>query len=148
MSVKFSREFYGWDRFSKVTLIVGLCLLLNKYTWIWAITLIIYSLWRSKSRNVNRRIKEEVAFENFENYFWNKINKFKFKFNKVNRLKRNKILGSIRLNPFNAINKLKEKRKYIIISCPKCSQKLRLPRGKGKIIVTCAKCGCEIRLRT
>ena len=136
MSVKFSREFYGWDRFSKITLIVGIFLFVTGYAWILGTALIIYSIWRSKSTNVQGRNKEKFVFENMERNFYSKMNNFK------QGLKTNKI------KKYRPIEKLKEKRMYIITSCPKCAQKLRLPRGKGKIIVTCSKCCSEFRLKT
>lgn len=138
MYVKFSRIFYGWDRFSKISLIAGILLLITGYAWTIGAALIIYSIWRNKSINVHGRNNEKFVFQNMERNFYYKINNLKqrLKLNNI-KIKRNKIL-----------NKLREKRNYIITSCPKCSQKLRLPRGKGKIIVTCSKCCSEFRLKT
>jgi hypothetical protein len=136
MSVKFSREFYGWDRFSKIALIVGIFLFVTRYVWILGTALIIYSIWRSKSTNVQGRNKEKFAFESMERNFHSKINNFK------QAMKTNKI------KKYKPIEKIKQKRMYIITICPKCAQKLRLPRGKGKIIVTCSKCCSEFRLKT
>lgn len=138
MSVKFSREFYGWDRFSKTTLIVGIFLFATRYAWILGTALIIYSIWRSKSTNILGRNKEKFIFENLERSFNHKINNFK----------QNMRFNNTKIKKYKPIEKLKEKRKYIITSCPKCAQKLRLPRGKGKIIVTCSKCCSEFRLKT
>ena len=138
MSVKFSREFYGWDRFSKITLMVGIFLVATRYAWVLGATLIIYSIWRSKSTNVFRRSKEKFVFENMERNFYYKIKSFK----------RDLKLNNIKIKPSKYLEKLKNRRMYIVISCPKCSQKLRLPRGKGKIIVTCSKCCSEFRLKT
>lgn len=136
MSVKYFREFYGWDRFSKIALIVGIFLFVTRYAWILGSALIIYSIWRSKSTNIQGRNKEKFVFETMERNFHSKINSFK------QGLKTNKI------KKYKPIEKLKQKRMYIITICPKCAQKLRLPRGKGKIIVTCSKCCSEFRLKT
>ena len=138
MSVKFSREYYGWDRFSKVTLVVGIFLFVTGYAWILGTALIIYSIWRSKSNNVPGRNKEKIIFEAIERNFHHKISSFK----------QDMKLKNIKIKKCRPIEKLREKRKYIITSCPKCTQKLRLPRGKGKIIVTCTKCSSEFRLKT
>ena len=142
MYVKSSRELYGWDRFSKVTLIVGIFLLVTRYVWILGIALIIYSIWRSKSTNLHGRNNEKFVFENIERRFYHKIKNFKQDF------KENIKLINTKVKKYKPIEKLKEKRNYIITNCPKCKQKLRLPRRKGRIIVTCSKCFSEFRLKT
>jgi hypothetical protein len=138
MFVKFSREFCGWDKFSKITLMVGMFLFVTGYAWILGIALIIYSILKNKSTNAYRKNKEKFVFENIERNFYHKINNFK----------QNMKFNNIKIKKYKPIEKLKEKRKYIITSCPKCTQKLRLPRGKGKIIVTCSRCCSEFRLKT
>jgi len=138
MFVKFSREFYGWDRVSKITLVVGIFLFITGYAWILGAALIIYSIWRRKSTNVHGRNKEKFVFENMERNLHYKINKFK----------QDMKLNKSKIKKYKPTEIFKEKRKYIITSCPKCTQKLRLPRGKGKIIVTCSKCRSEFRLKT
>jgi hypothetical protein len=135
---KLSRIFYGWDRLSKITITLGILLLITGYAWALGAALIIYSFWRNKSTNVRGRNNEKFVFENMERNFYYKINNLK------QRLK----LNNIRITKSKLLKKLSEKRKYIVTSCPKCSQKLRLPRGKGKIIVTCSKCCSEFRLKT
>ena len=138
MYVKFSRMFYGWDKFSKVALIIGILLLITGYAWTLGAALIIYSILRNKSNLVGFGNNEKFVFQNMGRSFYYKINNLK------QRLK----LDNIIIKKNNLLKKLREKGKYIITSCPKCSQKLRLPRGKGKIIVTCSKCCSEFRLRT
>jgi hypothetical protein len=142
MYVKSSREIYGWDRLSKVTLIVGIFLLITRYAWILGTVLIIYSIWRSKSTNLQGRNNEKFVFENIERRFYHKIKDFKHDF------KQNVKLINTKFKNYKPIEQLKEKRKYIITNCPKCKQKLRLPRRKGRIIVTCSKCFSEFRLKT
>ncbi|MBU3112054.1 hypothetical protein [Clostridium lacusfryxellense] len=142
MYVKSSRELYGWDRLSKVTLIVGIFLIITRYAWILGTALIIYSIWRSKSTNLRGRNIEKFVFENIERRFFLKITNFRQDFKESVKVINNKIKN------YNPIEKLKENRKYIITNCPKCKQKLRVPRKKGKIIVTCSKCFSEFRLKT
>lgn len=142
MYVKSSREIYGWDRLSKVTLIVGIFLLITRYAWILGTVLIIYSIWRSKSTNLQGRNNEKFVFENIKRRFYHKIKDFKHDF------KQNVKLINTKIKNYKPIEQLKEKRKYIITNCPKCKQKLRLPRRKGRIIVTCSKCFSEFRLKT
>jgi hypothetical protein len=136
MAVKFSRAIYGFDRFSKITLTAGIFLIVTRYAWVLGSTLIMYSIWRSKSTNLHGRSGEKFVFESLERNFYRKLNDLKknFKLKKINKHK--------------IIEKLKDKRKYIITCCPKCAQKLRIPRGKGKIIITCSKCGSEFRIKT
>lgn len=133
MFVKCSKAFYDWDKLTKTILFIGIFLLITRYAWILGTTLIIYSIWRSRWTNVNTRNKEKFVFEDIEKTFYHKINYFK---------------ENVKIKKYKPVEKFKEKRKYIITSCPKCTQKLRLPRGKGKIIVTCSKCSSEFRLKT
>jgi len=130
--------FYGWDKFSKVALIIGILLLITGYAWTIGAALIIYSILRNKSNQAGFRNNEKFVFQNMERSFYRRINS----------LKQSLKLNNIIIKKNNLLRKLREKGKYIITSCPKCSQKLRLPRGKGKIIVTCSKCCSEFRLRT
>jgi len=142
MFVKSSRELYGWDRFSKVTLLVGIFLIVTRYMWILGAALIIYSIWRSRSTNMRGRNNEKFVYENLERNFHNKINNIRQNF------KQDIKLISIKIRKYKPIENLKERRKFLITNCPKCKQKLRVPRRKGKIIVTCSKCSSEFRLRT
>ena len=136
MSTKFSKMFYGWDRFSKITLMIGIFLFVINYTWILGAILIIYSIWRGKLANLQGRNNAKFVFESAKSNFHYNIRNL------------NKNIKFNNFKKYRFIEKLKEKRNFIIISCPKCTQKLRLPRGKGKIIVTCSKCCSEFRLKT
>ncbi|MBZ9688655.1 hypothetical protein G9F72_020230 [Clostridium estertheticum] len=147
MSVKFSREYYGWDRFSKITLILGIFLFVTGYAWILGTALIIYSIWRSKSTKLQGRNNKRFVFESTKRGFDRKMNNFKKNIKLINIVKNVELLNA-KIKKYNPMEKLKERRKYIITSCPKCRQKLRLPKGKGKIIVTCSKCSSEFRLKT
>lgn len=138
MHVKLARIFYGWDRLSKITLMVGILLVVTGYAWILGIALILYSIWRSKSTNIHGRNNEKFVFENMEGNIYRKINNFKQSLKLFNN----------KIKKYKPIDKLKEKRDYIITSCPKCKQKLRVPRGKGKIVITCSKCCSDFRLKT
>jgi len=171
MSVKFSREFYGWDRFSKITLIAGIFLFITRYPMILGTMLIIYSIYRSKSSRVRGRNNKKFVFVNTKRGILRNMDNFKKNMklinNKIkkdielinNKIKKdielinNKIKKDIKLinnkiKKYKPMETLKERRKYIITNCPKCQQKLRLPKGKGKIIVTCSKCSSEFRLKT
>ena len=160
MSVKFSREFYGWDRFSKITLIAGIFLFITRYPMILGTMLIIYSIYRSKSSRVRGRNNKKFVFVNTKRGILRNMDNFKKNMKLINNkikkdieLINNKIKKDIKLinnkiKKYKPMETLKERRKYIITNCPKCQQKLRLPKGKGKIIVTCSKCSSEFRLKT
>lgn len=147
MSVNFAREFYGWDRFLKIILFVGIFLLLTGYSWILGTALIVYSIWKSKSIKVHGRNNKRFVFENTKRSFHHKMSDFKKNMKLIN-IKKNMELLNAKIKKYKPMEELKERRKYIVTSCPKCAQKLRLPKGKGKIIVTCSKCCSEFRLKT
>mgnify|MGYP001584585874 CR=1 FL=1 len=142
MFVKSSKELYGWDRFSKVTLLVGIFLLVTRYSSILASALIIYSICRSRSTKMHGRNNNKFVYENIEKNLHFKIKKFK------QSLKQNIKDIKSKIKKYKPLEKFKEKRNYIVTYCPKCRQKLRVPRRKGKIIVTCSKCNSDFRLRT
>lgn len=130
MNIKESfNDAYGLDKYSKFLSIFALILLLSRWSFPFGVAILIYAAWRAFSKNKYKRYREEAAYESFTNsikyYFRRLINKIK-----------------------NFPETLKEKRKYVVISCPNCSQKLRLPRHKGKIIVSCKKCNCEFKYKS
>jgi len=151
MFVNFAREFYYWDKFSKIALFLGIFLFVTGYAWFLGIALIMYSIFRSKSIKLNGRNNKNIKgslndiMDNFKKN--NKLNDI-IKNIKLNDIKKNIESINTKIKKYSPIESLKERRKYIITSCPKCSQKLRLPKGKGKIIVTCSKCSSEFRLKT
>ncbi|MGH4124860.1 MAG: hypothetical protein ACREV6_18215 [Clostridium sp.] len=147
MSVNFAREFYGWDGFSKIILLIGIFLFVTGYAWILGTALIIYSIWRSKSIKMSGRNNKKFVFEITKGSFHHKMDIFKKNMNLINIKKDMEILKAM-IKKYKPMEKLKQRRKYIVTSCPKCAQKLRLPKGKGKIIVTCSKCCSEFRLKT
>ncbi|WP_443661508.1 hypothetical protein [Clostridium sp.] len=142
MFVKSSKELYGWDIFSKVTLLVGIFLLVIRYSPILAAALIIYSICKSRSTNMHVRNNNKFVYENIEKKYHYKIKNIKHNFKENIKEIKNKI------KKYKLLERFKEKRNYIITYCPKCRQKLRVPRRKGKIIVTCSKCNSDFRLRT
>jgi len=126
---------YGLDRFSKIILITGGLFLITK-SYLGAVILIVYGTWRVLSRNVEARRREEIVFNEI-------MARMSYK---VNRFMHGKGLGNWSIK--KKIKELKERRYYVIVSCPKCAQKLRLPKNKGNIIVTCKKCANEFKLTT
>ena len=121
MNRGFFADKYGWDKFSYFLLIAGLILLITSRTgFIFAIPLAGYAVWRAVSRNFQARRKEAMVF----NRYMYRINYYMDSFTR-------KIRGLFKRN---------NDKTHVIVSCPRCGQKLRLPRGKGKVIITCSKC--------
>ncbi len=117
---QFMRGRYGVDEFSRDLLYIALGLTIlnlfirNRFLNLLPLLAFIFIYVRMFSKNYKRRYNENRVYTNF-----------KYKMTK----------------PFTKKwRKLKLKRKYKILKCPNCKQKLRVPRGKKEIVVTCAKC--------
>ena len=110
----FFKNSYGWDLLSKYVIFLGLMFNFTKYTMPIGLLLIIWATFRSFSKNKSKRYKELLVFENFLLKIRQKLNMYK--------------------------NKLEQTKRFKILTCPNCAQKLRVPRKKGKITVTCKKC--------
>lgn len=129
---------YGWDRFSKFIALMSVPFILSQNTKLLGVVIFLYAFWRRMSKNIEKRQREEIAFENWLrdiNYRFSKIGRSNFAFKIRNNI--NKISSSI-----------SERRNFIITKCPNCGQKLRLPRGKGKILVTCKNCSCKFEKKS
>ncbi len=110
---------YGTDSLNLALLISGVVLsllgsLFFRPFYFLADLLLIYVLFRSFSRNIPARQRENQAFLKL----WTPIKSW-FRFQK---------------------QKLSQRKIYKYFRCPSCKQQLRAPRGKGKIQVTCQKC--------
>lgn len=100
--------------------LVGILLIVNifaKKSFILTLALIflIYSYYRSLSRDISARQSENKKFLDTVEPL-----RRKFSFSK---------------------NKVKNRKVYKYFKCPKCGLQMKVPRGKGKILVTCKKCG-------
>ncbi|MDK2800869.1 MAG: hypothetical protein PWP27_1567 [Clostridiales bacterium] len=126
---KYFKDSYGWDKFSKFLLYFGVILLVVKHTAIGGIVVIAYAFWRSISKDKYKRYQEKLMFEEWLRKLNSRYYKIKQKFMDIRQ-------------------KYNENRKYRIVSCPKCSTKLRLPKNKGRIIATCRICHAEFRMKT
>lgn len=125
----FFADKYGWDRFSYFLLIAGgFFIFTGRSGFIFGIPLVAYAIYRATSRNFQARRKESMIFERYVYSFNSSMNRF------VQRIKR--------------VFKKEGTKTHVIISCPKCGQKLRLPRGKGKVIITCQKCSNEFKYKS
>lgn len=114
---------YGVDQLSKVLMYISLALLIIsmfsglELFYLLAIVLLIYSYFRTFSRNISKRYEENQKFLNW---------KYRLVVKKDQKKKH-----------------LEQRKIYHFYKCPSCRQKVRIPKGKGKICITCPKCRTE-----
>ncbi len=110
----------GTDMFSLALVIAGFVInvlyVLTTFRLLYLLSLAIfgYALFRTLSKNIPARQKENQKFMEF---WW------KFK---------NRWTG-IRAD-------FEERKTYKHFKCPSCGQKIRIPRGRGKVEIRCPKC--------
>ena len=83
--------------------------------WV-SFVLLIWSLFRTLSRNMERRRMENARFMRLAG----------------------PVLSWLRLR-----RTIRRDKEHVYFKCPSCGQQLRVPRGKGKITVTCRGCGAS-----
>lgn len=106
-----------------VAMLLGITSILTHFPLlnILADILLIYFIFRSFSKRIDRRIMENTVFVRFFSQLFRKIGK-----------------------PFQDLCcRFRDRKTHIYLKCPGCKQNLRLPRGKGKLKVTCPKCKTE-----
>ena len=110
----------GADQLSMAMLIAGIVLsLLTTITRlavfnVLGLIVLILTIFRMFSRNLEKRRAENQKFVNFRANF-----------------------GT---NSKQLMNRLKNMKKYKYFKCPQCGARLRLPRKVGEVTVTCGKC--------
>ena len=87
-----------------------------------ALVLVVYTFWRSLSKDLEARENEDGVFCEF--------------------------LGPVLPWLRNPAQAASEARAYRHFKCPECGQRVRVPRGKGKIRVRCPKCSTKFDART
>lgn len=111
---------YGSDQFNMFLLILAIVLMiLNLFfirntflsTIVWLI--LIYSLFRTYSRNIYKRKVENDKYLSLIQPIQKRI---------------------------NIIKKNREDHEHKYFLCPECKQTVRVPKGRGKITITCPKC--------
>ena len=113
---------YGTDQLN--LFLMGLYLLLylvfalTRVTLLYWVSfvLLIWSLFRTLSRNMERRRMENARFMRLAG----------------------PVLSWLRLR-----RTIRRDKEHVYFKCPSCGQQLRVPRGKGKITVTCRGCGAS-----
>lgn len=117
---------YGYDELSKFLTIAALvCVILSVFIpslSTVAILLIIWSTYRTYSKNILKRQKERD--------FYLKIADSVKKFFKLRK------------------NMWHDRKTHCYYKCPTCKSYLRVPKGRGKIEISCPKCGNKITRTT
>lgn len=118
----------GADEFSNFLVVVGIVLLLasivpglDLLSWV-AFVVLAYSLFRSYSKNVAAREKENAAFARITE-------------------KPKKQLSLLR-------KKWTDRKTTRYFTCKGCGQVLSVPRGKGTLRVVCPKCKTETKQKS
>ncbi len=128
---------YGQDELSRFMIICGLILNLlpiifllstiGFYLQLLGFGLVALAVLRIFSRNIDYRRMEAQRYRYFKQALQKKFGRFK------------QLFGA---------KYWQDKKKYKIVSCPKCQAGLRLPRGKGKIVATCPRCKNKVPTKT
>ncbi len=111
---------YGQDELSRaLTIFSMICLVLSLFPFLGflylvALVSLIWSIYRTFSKNHTKRIKERNAYLKF-------IAKPKAFFNIQRR-------------------RFAERKTHDYYKCPKCKTYNRIPKGHGRILITCPKC--------
>lgn len=137
---------YGFDLLSVFLLITSYILSLFKITTILGLVIFIFSIYRAFSKKTYKRLNELNKFVLIVNSILSKFNK-KLPDN-LPRLTFNNVPVFFNQLKYETKYKIGYFKKYKIVKCPKCKQKLRLPRKKGSIIVTCKSCSHKFNIRT
>jgi len=117
---------YGYDDLSKFLLYTSMILMVAsiflRVFYPFALALMIWSLFRTYSKNINARVRELDKYRRM-------------------RAKADSFI-KLRKRMWN------ERKTHKHFKCPSCKANLRVPKGKGEIIITCPKCGNKITKRT
>lgn len=119
---------YGFDQFTRALVIISLILsLVTTFIGMNGLVVIayipfLYALYRSFSKDIQRRSKENMAYLSITDRIKKRGNHMKLW-----------LVGT-------------KTHKYF--TCSGCKQTIRVPRGKGKIAITCPKCKKEFVRRT
>ena len=119
---------YGNDALTKFLLVLAIILMVISWiprlwwVYLFALAVMIWSLFRTFSRRFDKRRRELDAYL--------KIKKPIVNFFKLQR------------------NKWRDRKTHVYFKCKKCKAVLRVPKGKGSIVVICTRCKDRIEKET
>ena len=137
---------YGFDLFSIFLILLSCILSLFNITSLLGLVILIFAIYRAFSKKIYKRVAELNKFTSIANSILGKFNR-KLPDN-LSRVTLNNIPIFFSQLNYQIKYKINNFKKYKIVKCPKCKQKLRLPRGKGSIVVTCKSCSHKFNMRT
>ena len=115
----------GTDQLSRALNIAALALLIlsiftggsgiGRLIWALALACLLWGTFRSFSRNIPKRQRENAAYLN--------------------------LTRNLRERIRSARERFDQRKDYRFFRCPSCRTWLRVPRGKGKLNITCRQCG-------
>jgi|GEM_PF-2349 len=164
----------GWDQLSTFLMIISVILELAgsliriRYIYWIGLALFFYCIFRTMSRNIPARERENQAYLKVRNRFanWNYFRQMKKAQKRQEKEQRRyaKRAGNVRRsnvtgadfsqNISGGAGASQGSRRgsgavvYCYFYCPSCRQQVRVPAGKGKIMVTCPKCGTRFETAT
>lgn len=119
---------YGQDELSNFLCVAALVVVLLswipalRFLYVFALALLIWSLFRCYSRNISKRQQERAAYMRM----------------------RGKVTGFFSLQK----RRWTDRKDYRYLRCRQCGALLRVPRGKGTVRVTCPKCHSQTVTKT
>lgn len=140
MTGKFFNGRYGMDSMTLVMLLISIILVNIRYVWILGVVLTGYAVFRTMSRNIDKRRAELQSFEKATSG----IRKLLAPVNAA--IIRGGMSSYKKLTAYRS--RLQQRKDYVFIKCVKCKNMLRLPRNKGKLSVTCPVCKNEFIKKT
>ena len=95
---------------------------LSSVFWTLGLVSLVWGLFRSFSRNVGKRQRENEAYLRFT--------------------------GRFRREAGGAKERFRQRKDYRFFRCPSCKTWLRVPRNKGRVQITCRQCGERFTRKT
>ena len=97
--------------------------------WLAGLIMVGWSIFRTMSKDLDRRRRENMTFLIYRKRFLSKIAP---------------ALTWVK----STFRRLRDLPKYKYLTCPSCRSTMRVPRGKGTIMVTCRKCGERFKAKS
>lgn len=124
---------YGGDTFNIFLLVLSFLFLYIPYVRLLSYPILGYALFRTFSRNTDKRRAEQAWFQKNIGRHIGKVFRIvkNVTMSIVNWFKRKKSL-------YKTVQA--QKKDYVFFKCKKCGNMLRVPKNKGKLRITCPVC--------